>query len=240
MRQHIFWILFISNFFFNLVASQAQEKMQTNTESLILRDSLERSNPLATYYLSRASAIPLNKGEGFYRNIWGLYNEAQVGITNRFSMGLSALLLPGLEVPVAGWLDLNYSIPTKNEKFHWGLGTFIGSVFVAPYVQGTWGDRNKNISLGAGYVPFTFEFDEGGIGVILLSTSKRIGRKSYFVTDNYALLYLNDAVISSTLAWRKTGKVGFEIGLSLNLVEDDFTPGPWLGFHVPFGNKKSK
>lgn len=210
-------------------------------QSILIKDRSANTDPLATYYFLRPSALPLHKGEGFYRNVWGIYNQVQVGLTDFFSMGGSVLLLPFTGISVLpAWVSLDFSIPTKNENFRLGTGLYVGSFFISPYFQGTWGDREQHITVGGSYIPFTFELDEGGLAILSLSASKRIGKRSYLVTDNYALFFLGEATVNSSFFWRYAGAVGVDLGLTLGFADGDVGAAPILSLHIPFGRKRGR
>jgi len=107
-----------------------------------------------TRYHFTTNSFPIKRGEHYaVINLYG--PEVHFSVTDRFSVGVMATWIAS---PIA--LALKYSIPTKNEKLNFGLGTLIGSSGYLNQGRGfgglhwamaTYGDRRNNITLSLGY-----------------------------------------------------------------------------------------
>ncbi len=117
-------------------------------------------HPLSSRYFLSPTAIPLRKGEKFYSNQNIFLNSFQYGVSKNVSIGAGFetistffLLTPtpfaNVKVSFAG-----------SQNFHYGGGLLVGGVFgqlideyeyfASPYGVLTWGDRDKNLTLGGG------------------------------------------------------------------------------------------
>ena len=115
-------------------------------------------NPQATRYLWAPNGFGLKRGEGYYQNIWVLFNHFSVGVTDNFSLGggvVPLFLFAGAATPI--WLTPKFSIPVTENKFNVGLGGLFGTVagvdgtgFGLVYSHFTLGNRDRNVSLGLG------------------------------------------------------------------------------------------
>ncbi len=187
----------------------------------------------------------LKKGEGYYQNIWVLFNQVSYGVTNYFSIGagiVPVFLFGGGATPV--WITPKFSIPVVKDKFNVGVGALVGTVigeaetgFGLLYGLTTAGSRDMNITLGAGY-------GVSGSGwakspVISLSALARTGAKGYLMTENYYFNIDGEALVLLSAGFRYViKKAGIDFGLVMPVQEDlTFFAIPWLGVTIPFGNK---
>lgn len=53
----------------------------------IVRGKVWAENPQATRYLFMPNGYGLKKGEGYYQNIWVLFNQVSVGVSDHFQSG---------------------------------------------------------------------------------------------------------------------------------------------------------
>jgi len=107
-----------------------------------------------TRYQFSTNAFTIEKGEHY--SIVNLYGpEVHFALHDNLSVGIMATWIAS---PIA--LALKYSIPTRNEKLNFGVGTLIGSSAYLNQARGfgglhwamvTYGDRRTNITLSAGY-----------------------------------------------------------------------------------------
>lgn len=201
-------------------------------------------NPQSTRYFFAPNAIGLGKGRGYYQNTWVLFNNANYGISNHFSIGggLIPLFLFGTSsTPV--WVLPKVSVPVVSEKFYVGGGAMIGGVLgedTEPlgilYGVGTFGNRDKNlsISLGYGYAGS----DISNTPVVNISGLIRTGRKFYLLTENYFVPGVDESgIISAGLRWAPES-FALDFGLFRPLTDAGSLIGiPWLGVTIPFGSK---
>ncbi|NVO19019.1 MAG: hypothetical protein HXX13_04930 [Bacteroidetes bacterium] len=202
-------------------------------------------NPQSSRYLWAPNGYGLHKGEGYYQNIWVLYNQFSYGITDNFSIGAGVLPLFFFSSDVTPiWIIPKFSIPVVRDKFNVGVGilaarlvgqnTGLGIV----YGTGTLGNRDRNISLGMGY-----GYIDGSLAKLPmwnLSFMYRVGMKGYLVSENYLFTGNNYSLALLSFGGRVFIKVvGLDFGLVLPRSGNikTFIAIPWFGFTVPFGKK---
>ena len=86
-------------------------------------------NPQATRYFWAPNGYSLKKGEGYYQNVWVLFNQAVYGLTDHFSAGVGVMplfLFGGASTPA--WITAKFSVPVVKDKFNMGAGALIGTV----------------------------------------------------------------------------------------------------------------
>jgi hypothetical protein len=201
-------------------------------------------NPQSTRYLWSPDGYGLKKGEGYYQNIWVLFNQVSYGVTNYFSIGAGILPVFLFDVgatPV--WITPKFSIPVVKDKFNVGAGALFGTVlgesetgFGLLYGLTTAGSRDMNISVGVGY-------GVSGSGwarspLISLSAMARTGARGYLITENYYINLGDGSLVLLSAGFRWViKKAGLDFGLVLPVTEDiDFFALPWVGVIIPFGN----
>jgi hypothetical protein len=203
-------------------------------------------NPQSTRYFWSPNSFGLKKGEGYYQNIWVLWNQASVGVTDYLSIGAGLIPLfffGGSATPI--WVVPKFSIPVVKDKFNMGVGAIVGTLvgerakgIGIVYGLGTIGDRNNNMTLGIGY-GFA-EGDWASKPLITLSGMFRTGPRGYFITENYYIGIENESIALLSAGGRTIiRKTGLDYGLFIPIISgmDTFIAIPWLGFTVPFGKK---
>jgi hypothetical protein len=188
----------------------------------------------------------LKKGEAYYQNVWIFFNQISVGVTDNILLGggmIPAFLIAGSPTPV--WFTPKVSFPLVKDKINVGGGGLFATVLGEPdtnfgivYSTATFGPRDKNVTLGVGY----------GYGnnswatqpTFTLSYISRVGRKGYFISENYLInvdgAYLFLGMIGGRSMLGK-GNVGLDYGLVVPIAMDigTFIAIPWLGVTVPIG-----
>jgi RNase P/RNase MRP subunit p29 len=208
--------------------------------SKIVEGVLWDDNPQSSRYLWTPNGYGLKKGEGYYQNIWVLYNQVSFGLSDYFSLSGGTipifLLSFGESSPI--WIVPKLSIPIKREKVNISAGAFMGTVlgetetgFGIVFSTLTLGDRNLNANFGIGWGYAMGEWAENPI--FNLSGIVRLTSKGYLMTENY---YILDAVIISAGYRYMVKKVGLDFGIYLFL-EEAFAL-PIVGVTIPFENKK--
>lgn len=201
----------------------------------------------STRYFWQPSGYGLKKGEGYYQNVWILFNQFSIGVSDNFLVGggiIPLFLFAGGPTPV--WVTPKFSIPLQKDKLNIGVGGLFATVlgesganFGIAYGTLTVGSKDHNASFGVGYgyagsdwaTTPTFSF----------SMIQRAGPKGYFVTENYFIGTDTDFVILSMIGGRRI--IGRHAGLDFGLVLpintgiNEFIAIPWLGITLPFGNK---
>lgn len=200
-------------------------------------------NPHATRLLFSSTAIPLEKGTGYYSNAWLFMHAFAVGLTDRFTLGGGATTIPG----VALQDNLFYLLPkytiVNGERTKVALGALLGFFpFNADadevtsggllYVVGSTGNRNSNLSAGLawGYAGDEVTSSPG----LMIGGQGRVSRRLSVISENwfvpidgetegvisYGLRFLGEN-LSVDLAWVSV------------LGSGDFSL-PWLGFAFRF------
>jgi hypothetical protein len=203
--------------------------------------------PQASKYFISQSAYGVKKGEGYYSNAWIFFNEVTYGVTNNFSItaGIVPLFLfSGAETPV--WINPKLSIPLSRDKVNIAVGAYVGTVlgleesnFAFLYGNSTFGNRDKNITLGLGWGVAGGEV--ASTPLITVAGMLRISQRWYLLTENQFLNLEDGDGISfiSGGARYAARKLGIDFGLFLPLTEDaELFALPWLGINVPFGKAK--
>ena len=211
---------------------------------LIREGEVWADNPQATRYFVSANAYGLKKGEGYYQNIWVVFNQVSIGISDNASIGIGMLplfLFGGAPTPV--WLTPKFSFPIVPGKFNVGGGALLGGViaedggfFGIPYGIATFGSRDRNLTLGLGYGFAGGEWAPAP--TVTLSGITRISRRSYLMTENLIPSIGEDVggIISfgGRTVW--TG-ISLDYGLIIPVGAgiDSFVAIPLIGLVVPFG-----
>lgn len=210
-------------------------------------------NPHGTRLLFSPTAIPIEQGTGYYSNTWLFLNAVAVGLTDRLSLGVGFTLIPGVNF----FDNLFYLLPKYtlvDRPFgRLAVGGLLGSV--APgfgisfgdggdddevnsggilYVVGSRGDRDNNVSLGAGWGYLGTEISN--TAVVMAGFQRRVSRRVSIISENW-FAPTTDADFDGlwSLGFRFLGEsVAVDLAL-VNSVDDPFFPGvPWLGFAFRF------
>lgn len=203
-------------------------------------------NPQATRYLWSPNAYSLKAGEGYYQNVWILFNQTVYGITDHFSAGIGTMplfLFAGASTPA--WITAKFSIPVVKDKVNVGAGLLAGTVigeqntnFGILYGLSTFGSKDKNINIGLGW-----GFADGKIAknpTLNISGMLRTGPKGYLLTENYFIRTPDNFFVLMSLGGRRIIKhTGLDFGAFIPLGADigSFVAIPWLGLTIPFGQK---
>jgi hypothetical protein len=200
-------------------------------------------NPQATRYFWAPNGYNLKKGEGYYQNVWILFNQAVYGLTDHFSAGVGMVplfLFAGAATPA--WITAKFSIPVIENKFNLGAGALVGTVigeentgFGILYGLTTIGSKDQNLNIGMGWGFAGGEMAKNptvNIGAMI-----RTGPKGYFITENYFIGTPDEFVVLMMVGGRRIIKrTGLDFGAVIPIAEDmgGFLAIPWLGFTIPF------
>lgn len=203
-------------------------------------------NPQSTRYFWSPNAYGLRRGEGYYQNVWILFNQVAYGISDNISIGAGIVplfLFAGAATPI--WLTPRVSIPVVKDKFNVGGGALIGTVlgeedtgFGVVYGSATFGSRDKNFNVGLGW-GYTGESGLADSPTITMSGMIRTGARGYFLTENYLINAGDETLVLMSVGGRRIiKKVSLDFGLFVPFYSemDTFVAVPWLGVVVPFGN----
>ena len=206
-------------------------------------------NPQAARYLWVPNGYGLKKGEGYYQNVWVLYNQASYGITDNFSLGAGVVplfLFAGAPTPV--FVTPKFSFPIVEDKINAGVGVLGGAIigddattFGITYATTTFGNRNKNVNIGFGWAFADGEWADQP--TLSLAAMLRVSEKFYLLTENYFIGTGNDEnIYILSLGGRVLKQTwGLDFGLVLPVSQDFFDSiiaVPWLGFTIPIRGRK--
>ncbi len=125
---------------------------------VILNEVKVKSNPFSTRYSFTTNALPIKKRENYYMiNLWG--PEFHIAVADNFNVGI---MTSWIGSPFA--LAAKYSFQTKNPKLNFSIGEIAGnggyidpqSLISLSFGNCTYGDRDRNFTLGVGYGVFDF------------------------------------------------------------------------------------
>lgn len=202
-------------------------------------------NPQSTRYFWSPNGYGLRKGEGYYQNIWVLWNQFAYGVTDNLSVGggiIPLFLFGGAPTPV--FFSPKFSFPVEKNKFNIGAGALVGTVlgesgssFGILYGLTTFGTPDNNVSLGMGYGFAGGEWASSPI--INLNGMFRLSDRWYIITENFYVNTDGEGFGLLTFGGRWIiKKAALDFGLVVPVQPDiSFIAVPWLGFTVPFGKK---
>ncbi len=203
-------------------------------------------NPQSTRYFWQPNAYGLKKGEGYYQNVWILFNQVSIGITDNVSIGAGIVplfLFAGASSPV--WLTPKVSIPIKRDKVNVSAGALMGTIlgeenanFGIAYSTVTFGTRDKNLSIGGGYGYAGGDWADSP--TFTLSAMIRVGKRGYFLTENYYIGSAEEDLMLFFLGGRRMIKnSGIDFGILIpSDTEGEVVAIPWLGVTFPLGQSQ--
>ena len=148
-------------------------------------------NPNATRYLFGPSAIPIEKGAGYYQNVYVVLQSFNYGLTKNISIGAGFdVITPFVrDVPPFFFITPKASFQVA-EKVHLGGGllyantaAFELSGFGIGYGIFTYGTVENNITAGLGWGYIEGEITNGPI--ITVSGMARVSRRLGLVSENW-------------------------------------------------------
>jgi hypothetical protein len=201
-------------------------------------------NPQSTRYFWAPNGYGMGQGEVYYQNIWVLYNQVSIGVSDifSFSFGTIPLFLFGAGVtPV--WIVPKISIPVEGDKIQVGAGAFLGAIlgesefFGIAFGSTTFGSRDRNTTVAMGW-GFTGD-GWARSPLVNISFMARSSPRGYFLSENYLIPGDDTVVILSAGGRRIIGSgLGLDFGLFLPLGGGTgFIALPFLGITVPLGGK---
>jgi hypothetical protein len=228
------------------------QRLTINSMNIVTHDQLVDGevwfeNPQASRYFYSPNGYGMKKGEGYYQNVWVMFNQVSYGFTDYFTMGVGTvpLFLFGSDVfPV--WVTPKASFPIVKDKFNLGVGAITGMAigegvgFGLLYGVATYGSKDKNVNLGAGYAYAAGDWAKRP--TITLSTMIRTGKKGYFISENFLISSANESVGIFSFGGRTIWpRVSHDYGLVIPIYNnmDKFIAIPWLGFVIPIGQSRN-
>lgn len=226
-------------------------------EYVVIDDEIVRSNAFGTRYAFTTNALPIKKKENYYMiNLWG--PEFHLAIADNFNVGVMTTWIGS---PLA--LATKYSFQTKNPKLNFSIGELAGSggyidansFFSLSFANVTFGDRDKNLTIGMGYGFFDFNQRENIPGTYLYSrdivtrskpaTKGVIGSIGANVRINSRISFVFDSMFgmlstggtNTDRYWNPTGQFGYYVVTNKNAQTPFVAVMPALRVHK--GDKKA-
>lgn len=151
------------------------------------------NNPNATRYFFAPSAIPLDKGKGYYHNAYLLSNSANVGVTQNFSFG------GGVIIPLLFYVTPKVGFKVR-KNLYVGAGLIAATTIIPdalisggiPFGLLTVGNLENNFTIGAGY---GFIWNQGDYQktdkpIVTLNGMVRISNRIQLVTENWLVPFI--------------------------------------------------
>ena len=204
-------------------------------------------NPHSTRLLFSPTAFPMEKGTGYFSDIYLFFLSVQYGVSDRFSLGA------GMSVfPLKNFADnLIYLTPkftlVDAPQLKLSLGAFIGAAGVASneldtrgkslgflYGVASTGTRESNLSLGLGYGYFAGEIAIQPI--VMLGGQGRVSKRLSLISENWIVSTNNrtDGVISYGVRFLGE-RISVDLAFLNSLNDEKVFPGiPFVGFAIRF------
>ncbi len=203
-------------------------------------------NPQSGRHFWSPTGYGLKQGEGYYQNLWVLFNQISYGFSDNFSIGVGIVPLFLFGVGLAPiWITPKFSVPLEKESLNLGGGAIIATVlgeetpFIGiAYGLTTFGNRDGNFSIGLGWGFVDDEFAK--FPTVNISGIIRTGKRGYLVTENYFISAGDENILILSLGGRTLwDRFSLDYGLFRPFTKDtaaSFFFIPWLGFVIPFSS----
>lgn len=153
------------------------------------------TSPNATRYFFAPSAIPIEKGEGYYHNAYLLSNSANFGITKNFSLG------GGVVIPLLFYVTPKVGFKVR-KNLYVGTGLIAATTIIPdalisggiPFGLVTVGNMENNFTAGVGYgfIWNQGDFQKTDYPIINLNGMTRISNRIQLVTENWFIPYVRE------------------------------------------------
>lgn len=161
-----------------------------------------RANPNPTRYFLGQSSFTLPKGEGYYQNIYGLFNLVSYGITDRFSVSAGTEIITLLQGFPILFTNLKYGIPISKKlqgavsfTYLTSGGNLGGNLNLGSLnALITYGDKEHNLTFGTGYALANGEINDTGL--LTIAGMTRVTGRLALLTENYILPSQEGSLIS--------------------------------------------
>ncbi len=146
-------------------------------------------NPHYSRYFYAPSAIPLDKGEGYFQNIYLIFLSGNYAVSNHSTIGAGFSIMPGVAITEQiFFVNAKVAYPVSDKFYlgagglYFGMGAVGGSIGIA-YGVGTYGGYNHNLTLGVGYGYTDDKLME--TPVFTLCGMTRISKRISLMTENW-------------------------------------------------------
>ena len=135
------------------------------------------------------TARNLRGGEGYVQNLELVFVSANYGLTDHFSVGALASIIPGQGADNILALTPKVSWPVA-EKVHLGAGALLiasrSGAGAVSYANGTYGSADNNVTLGVGY-GFTGKRGFISTPVLVVGGAVRVARRVSLLNETYVV-----------------------------------------------------
>lgn len=155
-----------------------------------IEETEKPDNPNSTRYFFAPSAIPLEKGAGYYQNAYLLMNSVNFGLSPHLSLG------GGVIIPLAFYITPKISYQAF-KNVYLGAGFIAASTFIPesimsggiPFGLFTYGNEVNNATLGVGYglIWVEGEYDHTQYPITTLNGMLRLSNRIVLVTENWLI-----------------------------------------------------
>jgi hypothetical protein len=235
---------------FGIITIQKDNLRSINLiESEIIKDGTYWADHMqSTRHFWSPNGYGLKKGEAYYQNVWIFFNQFSVGVTDNILIGgglIPLFFFAGTATPM--WITPKVSFPIVKDKVNVGAGGLFATVLGEDdtnlgilYGTSTFGPRDKNLTVGIGYGYANGQWADKP--TFSLSFLSRVGRKGYFISENYLISNDNGYLFIGMIGGRTilgSSNVGLDYGLVIPIysTQANFWAVPWLGVTVPLGKK---
>lgn len=206
-------------------------------------------NPNPSRYILGNSAIPMEKGSGYYQNTWIFINSFSYAFTKNISVsgGFEILsILAGGDGPYAFFINPRVSFELADNFYAGGNILYANTIKTVEEFSGlatlnafaTYGNRNNNLTLAVGWGWAEGEFSARPVFSVsgMTRVSKRIG----FITENWLIPGIGDNGGYYGLFSYGIRFLGEKTSIDLAFVNNkDIAKGiiigiPWLDFVISF------
>lgn len=205
------------------------------------------ANPFGSHYFQSWSAIPLDRGEGLYRNILVSWNAVSYGVTSHVTVGggldLYSILNSKNRTPV--WNTrvqvggaIGSSLHLAGSAFHLHLpltmtdetgDTTVTTGITAAMGLLTWGDSNNQLTIGGGWGHNGDRMARGPM--FNLAGAVRLFPNVQAVTENWIYVDEGDDIVATSLGIRI---VGDHLAIDVGAVYNEQLAGQVFSWGMPF------
>lgn len=205
------------------------------------------SNPHSTRLLFSPTAFPLEKGTGYFSDIYLFFVSVQHGITERFSLGAGMSIFPGIKFGD----NLVYLTPKLTvvdaPQLKLSLGGFLGAAGLASnefdnsgnslgilYGVASTGTRESNLSLGLGWGYFGSQIADQP--VVMVGAQGRVAKRLSLVTENWVVTSNRQTEGIMSYGARFLGeRMSVDLAFLNSIKGEKFFPGlPFVGFAIRY------
>jgi len=163
-------------------------KRVININDVQKKDIAKTENPDFTRYFFSSTAIPMNKGEGYIQDIHIFYISGNYAFTNHLMIGAGFSYVPETDMQVNFLLNAKVNYKLTEKFFLSGGGLYfndggMSKTELLGYANGTFGNKNKNTTLGVFYGYHDTRLMS--YPIFTLSGMTRISKHFSLITENW-------------------------------------------------------